>query len=212
VKAKTLEAFLLGVTAGVGIVSCVGIFKIRTLRSLVGNMGREKAGTKNQKEQNQLRRARLKDMASQIRKLMTSFNKGQRAQHKQRGAGDASPSLFMQVASDDFSGVFLLPVPRPLFERQRSSRSGSLLADGNPIRLHIIHGFHVAETDALRFPVTEITLKNLSINNAKVHGAEGANRHAGAAANAFVLIDHDPAGVPRPGMAFTGQMIMQGAS
>jgi hypothetical protein len=82
--------------------------------------------------------------------------------------------------------------------------SGSLLADGHPIRFYIIHGFHVTETDALRVPVTEIALKNLPINDIEVHGAEGTNRYTGAAANAFVLVDHDPAELLVPGNGLHG--------
>jgi hypothetical protein len=82
--------------------------------------------------------------------------------------------------------------------------SGSLLGDGHPIRIYIIHGFHVTETDALWISVTEIALENLSINDIEVHGAEGADRNTGATADAFVLVDHDPAELLVPGNGLHG--------
>jgi hypothetical protein len=77
--------------------------------------------------------------------------------------------------------------------------SGSLLRDTHPVRFHIIHGFHVTETNALRISVTGITLKDLPINNVKTHCTERTDRYARSATNAFILIYHDPAEFFIPG-------------
>jgi hypothetical protein len=69
----------------------------------------------------------------------------------------------------------------------------SLLSDTHPVSLHIVHGFHIAETNALRVSVAKIALKVLSINDTEIHRAKGADRHTGAASNANVVIYHHPA-------------------
>jgi hypothetical protein len=82
--------------------------------------------------------------------------------------------------------------------------SSSLLSDTHPIGLQIVHGLHIAETNALRVSVTEIALKILSINNAKIHRAEGAGRHARTASNADIVVHHDPAEFLISGNGFHG--------
>jgi len=81
---------------------------------------------------------------------------------------------------------------------------GSLLSDTHPVSLHIVHGLHIAETDALRVSVTKIALKVLSIDDTEIHRAEGADRHAGAAANANILIHHHPTEFLIPGNGLHG--------
>jgi hypothetical protein len=71
--------------------------------------------------------------------------------------------------------------------------SGSLLGNTYPVSLYIINCLHVTEANALWIAVTEITLKDLPINHIEIHGAERTDRYAGAATDAFILIDHDPA-------------------
>jgi hypothetical protein len=68
-----------------------------------------------------------------------------------------------------------------------------LLDDAYPVRVDIFHGFDLTETGALRVSVTEVAFKVLPVNDIEIHGAEGADRHAGAAADAFGLIHHHPA-------------------
>jgi hypothetical protein len=80
----------------------------------------------------------------------------------------------------------------------------SLLGDAHPVRLHVVHGFHITETNALRVSVTEIALKIFSVNDTEVHCAEGADRHTGAAADANIVIDHHPAEFVIPGNGLHG--------
>jgi hypothetical protein len=79
---------------------------------------------------------------------------------------------------------------------------GSLLSDTHPVRLHIVHGLHITETNTLRVSVTKIALKVLSINDTEIHRAEGADRYTGAAADANIVIHHHPAEclIPRNGL------------
>jgi hypothetical protein len=70
--------------------------------------------------------------------------------------------------------------------------SGLLLGDTHPVRLHVIHGFDFTETNALRISITQITLEILSIDDIKIHGTERADRYAGTAANADIVIHHHP--------------------
>jgi hypothetical protein len=83
-------------------------------------------------------------------------------------------------------------------------RGSSLLGDTHPVRLHIIHRFHITETNALRVSVTEIALEILSVNDTEIHRAEGTDRHTGAAADANIVIDHDPAECLIPGNGLHG--------
>jgi hypothetical protein len=87
----------------------------------------------------------------------------------------------------------------------------SLLGDTYPVSFHIIYGFHVTETNALRISVTEIALKNLSINDVKIHSAEGADCHTGTAANAYIVIHHHPAMFLIPGNGLHGANYLTGS-
>jgi hypothetical protein len=71
-------------------------------------------------------------------------------------------------------------------------RGSSLLGDTHPVGIHIIHGFHITETDTLGISVTEVALKVLSVNNIKTHRAEWTDRDTRTAANAYVVIHHHP--------------------
>jgi len=80
------------------------------------------------------------------------------------------------------------------FSGGRDFLGGSfLLDDAHPVGIHIVHGFDFTETNTLRVSVTEIALKNLSIHDVKIHCAEGADRHAGTATNADIMVHHYPA-------------------
>jgi hypothetical protein len=70
--------------------------------------------------------------------------------------------------------------------------SGFLLGDTHPVSIHIINSFDFTKTNALRISITEIALEILSIDDIKIHCAEGADRHTGTAANADIVIHHDP--------------------
>jgi hypothetical protein len=76
----------------------------------------------------------------------------------------------------------------------RNFLGGSFLfGNTHPVSIHIIHGLDFTETNALWISVTEIALKILSIYDVKTHRAEGTDRDAGTAANAYIVIHHDPA-------------------
>jgi hypothetical protein len=68
----------------------------------------------------------------------------------------------------------------------------SLFGDTDLVRLHIVNGFHITETNTLRVPVAEIALKILSVNDTEIHRAEGADCHTRTAADANIVIDHHP--------------------
>ena len=80
----------------------------------------------------------------------------------------------------------------------------SLLADSDPVRLHIFHCLDFTETNALRIAVAEIAFKVLSINDVKAHCAKGTDRHTGAATNALVVVHHHPAQCLIPGNGLDG--------
>jgi hypothetical protein len=82
--------------------------------------------------------------------------------------------------------------------------SSSLFGDAHPVSLHIVHGFHITETNTLRISVAEITLKILSVNDTEIHRAKGADRYTGAAADANVVINHHPAECLIPGNGLHG--------
>jgi hypothetical protein len=67
-----------------------------------------------------------------------------------------------------------------------------LLGDTHPVRIHIIYGFNFTETNALWISITEITIKILTVNDIKTHGAEGTDRHTRTAANAYIVIHRHP--------------------
>jgi hypothetical protein len=80
----------------------------------------------------------------------------------------------------------------------------SLLGDTYLVRLHIVNGLHVTETNALRVPVTKIALKILSVNDAEIHRAKWTDRYTGAAADANIVIDHYPVECFIPGNGLYG--------
>jgi len=51
-------------------------------------------------------------------------------------------------------------------------RQHPFLHDAHLIGAHILYRLDVAETDALRIAVTEVTLEDLSIDDIEAHGAE----------------------------------------
>jgi hypothetical protein len=68
-----------------------------------------------------------------------------------------------------------------------------LFGNTHPVSIQIINGLDFTETNTLRISITEIALKILSIYDVKTHRAEGTDRDAGTAANAYIVIHHDPA-------------------
>jgi hypothetical protein len=80
----------------------------------------------------------------------------------------------------------------------------SLLGDTHPVSLHVVHGLHITETNALGVSVTEIAFKILSVNDTEIHCAKGADRHAGTAADANIMIDHHPTECLIPGNGLHG--------
>jgi hypothetical protein len=78
------------------------------------------------------------------------------------------------------------------------------LQDTHAVGLYVIHGLYLTETNALGITVTEIALKILSINGAKIHRTKRADRHAGTAANAYSVIHHHPAEILIPGNGLHG--------
>jgi hypothetical protein len=80
----------------------------------------------------------------------------------------------------------------------------SLLGDTYPVSLHVIHGLHITETNALGVSVTEIAFKILSVNDTEIHRAKGTDRHTGTAADANIVIDHYPAKCLVPGNGLHG--------
>jgi len=50
----------------------------------------------------------------------------------------------------------------------------------------------LTEPDTLGITIAEIALNHLSPYDIKTHGAKGAGRHAGAAADAHIVVNHCP--------------------
>jgi hypothetical protein len=78
----------------------------------------------------------------------------------------------------------------------------ALLQDAYVSSILVIHSFHIAETDALRVAVTQVTLENLPVYYIKVHGAERAHSNAGSASDALVIVHNNSSQILIPGESF----------
>ena len=72
-------------------------------------------------------------------------------------------------------------------------RRTSCFQNAHIVRFNEIHGFYIAETDALGIAVAEVALEDHFIDDVVAHGPEGADGHTGAATDAGIVINHHPA-------------------
>jgi len=85
---------------------------------------------------------------------------------------------------------FLSKEIRGLFARIRYPLRGLPALDNTHIiRLNKIDGLDVTESDTLRITVTNIALENPPIGRIKIHGSEGTDADAGAAADAGIIVN-----------------------
>jgi hypothetical protein len=75
---------------------------------------------------------------------------------------------------------------------------------GNLVRFRKIKGLGITECHTLGIPIAKIALKHFLPPRIKPHGAKRAGGNAHLAADAKIVIDHDPAGFGFPMNSFFG--------